>query len=66
MLDVLELGGLQKVTARLIDGLDLRHDEQRFEVSFVTVVPFFRWVYRSSGAVLSTRGGPRVAWVGWV
>ncbi|GIL77303.1 hypothetical protein Vretimale_3040 [Volvox reticuliferus] len=42
LLDVLELGGLQKVTARLIDGLDLRHDEQRFEISFVTVVPFFR------------------------
>ncbi|GLI59445.1 hypothetical protein VaNZ11_001269 [Volvox africanus] len=42
MLDVLELGGLQEVTARLIDGLDLRHDGTRFEVSFVTVVPFFR------------------------
>ncbi|KXZ48621.1 hypothetical protein GPECTOR_26g524 [Gonium pectorale] len=42
MLDVLQLGGLQKVTARLIDGLDLRHDGERFEVSFVTVVPFFR------------------------
>ncbi|GLC42560.1 hypothetical protein PLESTB_001114000 [Pleodorina starrii] len=47
MLDVLELGGLQKVTARLIDGLDVRQDEQRFEVSFVTVVPFFRVTEKS-------------------
>lgn len=42
MLDVLELGGLQKVTARLIDGMNVQHDEERFEVGFVTVVPFFR------------------------
>lgn len=42
MLDVLELGGLQKVTARLIDGLDLKQAEDKFEVSFVTIVPFFR------------------------
>ncbi len=44
MLDVLQLGGLQKVTARLIDGLDITHTQEgRFEVAFVTVVPFFRW-----------------------
>ncbi|GIL63620.1 hypothetical protein Vafri_17640, partial [Volvox africanus] len=54
MLDVLELGGLQKVTARLIDGLDLLHDSQRFEVSFVTVVPFFRVTERSRFGATTT------------
>ncbi|KAG2440187.1 hypothetical protein HXX76_004300 [Chlamydomonas incerta] len=47
MLDVLELGGLQKVTARLIDGLDLKQGEDKFEVSFVTIVPFFRVTEKS-------------------
>lgn len=41
-LDVLGLSGLQKVTARLIDGLDIQHTTNTFTVSFVTVVPFFR------------------------
>jgi hypothetical protein len=33
MLDVLELGGLQKVTARLIEGLDIKQTPSSFEVS---------------------------------
>jgi hypothetical protein len=39
---VLGLSGLQKVTARLIDGIDIQHSSTQFTVSFVTVVPFFR------------------------
>jgi hypothetical protein len=33
---------MQKVTARLIDGLELHHSPRKFIVNFVTVVPFFR------------------------
>jgi hypothetical protein len=39
---VLGLSGLQKVTARLIEGVDIQHSSSTFSVSFVTVVPFFR------------------------
>lgn len=42
LLDLLGLGGIQKVTARLIDGLDIKQAQGKLEVSFVTVVPFFR------------------------
>ena len=39
---MLGLSGLQKVTARLIDGLELQQTSTTFTVSFVTVVPFFK------------------------
>jgi len=42
MLDLLGLSGLQRVTARLIEGLDIRHTADGLAVNFVTVVPFFR------------------------
>jgi hypothetical protein len=42
-LDVLGLSGLQKVTARLIEGIDIQQSSNRFTVNFVTVVPFFRY-----------------------
>lgn len=43
MLRVLQLSGLQKTTARLIEGMEIRHTAgDRFEVAFLTVVPFFR------------------------
>lgn len=41
-LDVLGLSGLQKVTARLIEGVEIQQTPTQFTVSFVTVVPFFR------------------------
>jgi len=39
---VLGLSGLQKVTARLIEGLEVQQSRENFTVSFVTVVPFFK------------------------
>ncbi|KAL6759177.1 hypothetical protein V8C86DRAFT_2580690 [Haematococcus lacustris] len=42
MLQLLGLGGLQRMTARLIDGLDISQTPEGFSVAFVTVVPFFR------------------------
>eukprot|EP00775_Hariotina_reticulata_P009317 gene9316-9482_t len=41
-LDVLGLSGLQKVTARLIEGLEIQQTSTKFTVSFLTVVPFFK------------------------
>jgi hypothetical protein len=38
----LGLSGLQKVTARLIDGIEIQQSSTKFIVNFVTVVPFFR------------------------
>ncbi|KAG2491253.1 hypothetical protein HYH03_010460 [Edaphochlamys debaryana] len=65
MLDVLQLGGLQKVTARLIDGIELVDQLPpqggpeagrggRFEVSFLTVVPFFRVTEKSRFGISSS------------
>ncbi|WIA20826.1 hypothetical protein OEZ85_005180 [Tetradesmus obliquus] len=42
MLDVLGLSGMQKVTARLIEGVEIQQTSSKFTVSFVTVVPFFK------------------------
>ncbi len=42
MMTTLGLSGLQRVTARLIDGLELRCAPTTFTVSFLTVVPFFK------------------------
>ena len=43
MLDVLGLSGLQRMTARLVEGFELRHvPGESFEVDFLTIVPFFR------------------------
>lgn len=36
------LGQLQRLTARLIDGLEMKQDTDMMSVSFLTVVPFFR------------------------
>lgn len=41
-LDVLRLSGLQKVTARLIEGIEVKQTPQAFDVSFLTIVPFFK------------------------
>lgn len=41
-LDLLGLSGLQRATAKLIDGIEIRQDPTTFTVSFVTVVPFFK------------------------
>lgn len=57
-LDVLQLGGLQRVTARLIEGLDIVHTASSFQVNFVTIVPFFKvteTISFASGASLSRR-----------
>jgi hypothetical protein len=40
--DVLQLSGLQKVTARLIEAVEVVQTEQKFDVNFVTIVPFFK------------------------
>lgn len=43
MLDALGLNGLQRTTARLIEGMEIKHSPgEAFEVSFLTVVPFFK------------------------
>ena len=43
MLDALGLSGLQRTTARLIEGMEIKHSPgEAFEVSFLTVVPFFK------------------------
>lgn len=39
---MLGLSGLQKVTARLIEGIDIQQSSTKFTVNFVTVVPFFK------------------------
>lgn len=41
-LDLLGLSGLQRLTAKLIDGLEIEESQSQFKVSFVTVVPFFK------------------------
>eukprot|EP00879_Flechtneria_rotunda_P006527 GHRR01006860.1.p1 GENE.GHRR01006860.1~~GHRR01006860.1.p1 ORF type:complete len:354 (+),score=133.89 GHRR01006860.1:626-1687(+) len=41
-LDVLGLSSMQKVTARLIDGIEIKQAPNHFTVNFVTVVPFFK------------------------
>lgn len=51
-LDVLQLSGLQKVTARLIDGIDIVQSESHYSVNFVTIVPFFRVTEKVSYAVV--------------
>ena len=59
MLDVLGLSGLQRMTARLVEGFELRHvPGESFEVDFLTIVPFFR----VSEAVRFNR---RVGLCGW-
>ncbi|KAJ9511334.1 hypothetical protein QJQ45_029742 [Haematococcus lacustris] len=42
MLQLLGLGSLQRMTARLIDGIDISQTPEGFSVSFLTVVPFFK------------------------
>ncbi len=42
-MDVLQLSGLQRVTARLLEGIEVVHTpNEAFSISFITVVPFFR------------------------
>lgn len=41
-LEVLGLSGLQRVTAKLIDGIEIQQEADSLSVSFVTVVPFFK------------------------
>lgn len=40
--DVLQLSGLQKATARLIEAVEIVHTSDKFDVNFVTIVPFFK------------------------
>jgi hypothetical protein len=42
ILDVWGLQGLQRMTARLIDGMEIKQSADQFSVAFLTVVPFFR------------------------
>lgn len=42
MMDLLGLSGLQRVTARLIEGLEVVQSEEGLRVTFLTVVPFFK------------------------
>ncbi|KAF6252276.1 hypothetical protein COO60DRAFT_1554152 [Scenedesmus sp. NREL 46B-D3] len=42
MLDVLGLSSMQKMTARLIEGIEIQQTASKFIVNFVTVVPFFK------------------------
>ncbi|KAI8476594.1 MAG: hypothetical protein J3K34DRAFT_516468 [Monoraphidium minutum] len=51
ILDLLGLGGLQRLTAKLIDG-----DAAALTVSFVTVVPFFKVTERFPFAFSTTMG----------
>eukprot|EP00798_Chlamydomonas_sp_ICE-L_P011384 gene11384-12084_t len=58
MMDVLMLSGLQRVTARLIDGLQLEHTpHEKLSISFITIVPFFRVTekYKVSGKYKVTK-----------
>lgn len=41
-LQVLQLSTMQRVTARLIEGIDMTQRGDIFDVAFVTIVPFFR------------------------
>jgi hypothetical protein len=41
-LEVLQLSTMQRVTARLIEGIDMTQRGDIFDVAFVTIVPFFR------------------------
>ena len=43
MMDLLQLSGLQRVTARLLEGIEVLHTpHEALSISFITVVPFFR------------------------
>jgi hypothetical protein len=41
-LELMGIGGLQKTTAMLIDGMETHHTEAIFEVFYLTIVPYFK------------------------
>ena len=42
-LDLWHISGMQKATARLIEGLDIMHTPQgKFDVHFLTIIPYFK------------------------
>lgn len=59
-LDLWEINGMQRATARLIEGLEIKHQGGNFDVHHLTVIPYFkvrchcvplrlwRWVSRST------------------
>jgi hypothetical protein len=65
MLDVLGLTGLQRLTARLIDGIELAEGPgpDKFTVKFLTIVPFFKvtetYPVRTSGSEVAPARLPR-------
>ena len=41
-LDLWEINGMQRATARLIEGLEIKHQGGNFDVHHLTVIPYFK------------------------
>lgn len=41
-LDLWQISGMQRATARLLDGLEISHQGDRFSVNFLTHIPYFK------------------------
>ncbi len=37
-----QISGIQKATAKLIEGLEIQHEGSRFNVHFMTIIPYFK------------------------
>ena len=41
-LDLMGVGGIQKSTALMIDGMEVQHTQDKFAVFYLTIVPYFK------------------------